>query len=322
MRVFVSTVPFGANTDRCARLLADRNCEVVINPLNRKLSANELEDFIEDFDYLIAGTEQITSRALKRAKKLKLIARVGIGLDGIALITAREMGIAITYTPDAPTEAVTDLTIALMGNLTRGVNLSDSLMRRGEWRRVYGKGLSDTKIGLIGFGRIGKGVYRKLAAMGASDILINDIDSNVFKGLEISHQVSLSELLRDAELISIHTPLTNLTRNMISYTELAVIRDGGFLVNTSRGGIVNETALADSLKSGKLGGAAVDVFETEPYIGPLCGIPNTILTAHMGSMTFACRDRMEFEATMEVCRHLDGESLLNPVPTSEIADQL
>lgn len=314
-KVFISTVPFGDNDATPIRLLESAGIEYLINPIGRKLTENELAEMIEDFDILIAGTEPITKFVMERAKKLKHISRVGIGLDNVDLTFAQKNAIRVSYTPDAPTEAVSDLTIGLMLDLLRDIHISNSQMHQRKWHRFFGRRLSEVTIGLIGLGRIGSSVLRKLQGFGVNEILVNDIKPDLYLSKKFNIRwVEKEEIYRNADVISLHLPLNPNTRNLISKKELSFFKSDAVLINTARGGIVNELDLYEVIKGGKLGGAAVDVFELEPYVGPLQELERCILTAHLGSMSVDCRTRMEIESTEEAIRFLNGEPLQNEVP--------
>src|SRR4051812_44916097 len=175
LRALITTVPFADIDDTPVRLLTGAGIDYVINPLGRKVTENELADMIGEYDLLIAGTEPITDKVIARADRLKLIARVGIGLDSVDLLAARERGIRVTYTPDAPANAVADLTIGLMISLLRQVHVSNVQLHAGHWKRFMGRRLGEVTIGIIGMGRIGTGVMSRLQGFGCRRILVNDI---------------------------------------------------------------------------------------------------------------------------------------------------
>jgi D-3-phosphoglycerate dehydrogenase len=324
LRVLVTTVPFADKDSQPLDLLEKVGAEVVVNPLGRKLKELDLLEFIPDFDVLIAGTEPITEQVIKQASRLKLISRVGIGLDNVNLLAARQHGIEVSYTPDAPSPAVAELTIGLMLDLLRAVQLSNYRMHQGEWYRYLGRRLSAVTIGIIGAGRIGSRVIRHLAGFECSRILVNDINQSLpLPGHPtcVVERVDKDVLYREADVISIHVPLTDKTRNLITRKEISLMQPGALLVNTARGGIVNEQDLANALRSGHLSGAAIDVFEEEPYVGDLIGLDKCVLTAHMGSMSVDCRTRMEIEATEESVRFISGKPLQSTVPGEEYDNQ-
>jgi D-3-phosphoglycerate dehydrogenase len=317
-KVLITTVPFGDKNRLPIEQLEAAGIEYLINPIGRKLKEAELAEMVTDFDVLIAGTEPITDMVMSRASRLKLISRVGIGLDSVDLLAAERRGIRVSYTPDAPAPAVAELTIGLMLSLLRSVHTANTQMHRGEWHRYFGRRLSEVTIGIIGAGRIGGGVLRRLAGFGTSRVLVNDICPNLQVAPELKIEwVGKEEIYREADLISLHLPLTAQTKNMIRREHLLQMKNDAMVINTSRGGIINEQDLADALNAGHLSGAAIDVFEQEPYAGPLARIDRCLLTSHMGSMSVDCRTRMEIEATEEAVRFLTGKPLQGLVPPAE-----
>ncbi len=273
---------------------------------------------VGDFDALIAGTEPITKTVMARANRLKLISRVGIGLDSVDLLEAERRGIRVSYTPDAPAPAVAELTIALMLSLLRGVHIANLQLHSGKWQRIFGRRIAEVTVGIIGVGRIGARVLRRIPGFGMPRVLANDINPQLKFDPNLKIEwVGKEEIYRQADLISLHVPLTPHTKNMIGREQLMMMKPDAMLINCARGGIVNEADLASVMASGHLGGAAIDVFEHEPYSGELCGIERCLLTAHMGSMSVDCRTRMEIEATEEAVRFLRNGSQQSPVPREE-----
>lgn len=317
-KALITTVPFGDKNRLPLEQLAAAGVEYVINPLGRRLKEDELADLVGDCDVLIAGTEPITERVMARASRLKLISRVGIGLDSVDLLAAEKRGILVSYTPDAPAPAVAELTIALMLSLLRGVHVANLEMHAGKWHRHFGRRIADVTVGVIGAGRIGARVLRRIPAFGTPRVLVNDIvpDLKLNPGLKLEW-VGKEDIYRQADLISLHVPLTLQTKNMIRREQLIMMKSDALLINCARGGIVNEAELAAVMREGHLGGAAIDVFEHEPYEGELAGIERCLLTAHMGSMAIDCRTRMEIEATEEAVRVLGGQGQQSPVPAAE-----
>jgi D-3-phosphoglycerate dehydrogenase / 2-oxoglutarate reductase len=318
MKVLITTVPFADKNKLPLRLLEKKGIEYLINPLNKKLTEDELANMVTDFDVIIAGTEQITAKVMDKAKNLRMISRVGIGLDSVDLLAARDRDIVVSYTPDAPAPAVAELTIGIMLTLLRSAHVSNSQMHFGQWHRFFGRRLSKVTIGIIGIGRIGQGVLEHLKGFGNPKILVNDvlIKEEVQNKFNVEW-VEKGQIYTQADIISLHLPLTSETKNMIQKDHLLSMKSDAMIINTSRGGIINEQDLYDVMKSGHLSGASIDVFENEPYNGPLKEIERCLLTAHMGSMSIDCRTRMEIEATEEVVRFLTGESLKSVVPEEE-----
>jgi len=315
--VLITTSPFAELDPQPLRLLEQENIAYTTNPFRRRLSAAELADLIGPYETLIAGTEPITEAALDRAPNLKLIAHTGIGLDNIPLAAARARGIAVTYTPSAPSPAVAELTIGQMLALLRKTATADRGMRSGFWNRRIGRRLGLLTVGIIGVGRVGRLVIRRLQNW-SPRILANDLNADhEFAEQTGSVWTDKETIFREADIITLHVPLTRRTRNMIGASELDIMKPDAILINTSRGGIVNEAALADALRRKAEFSAAVDVFEQEPYNGELTGLENCLLSCHMGSCTQDCRLQMEIEAVREVIRYFRGEPFATPVPEAE-----
>ncbi len=321
-KVLITTVPFGDKNRLAIEMLEAAGIEYLINPLDRKLSEKELSLMVSDFDVIIAGTEEITDDVMENGKNLKLISRVGIGLDSVDLLAAERRGIKVSYTPDAPAPAVAELTVGLMLALLRSVHLSNLQMHDGHWNRYFGRRISEVTIGVIGLGRIGTRVLNRLRSFGTPKLLLNDILPN--SELERQYKVewvSKEEIYENADVITFHLPLTKLTKNMVRREQLKMMKPDAILINTARGGIINEDDLYDVMKDGHLSGASIDAFVQEPYSGKLREIERCILTAHMGSMSVDCRTRMEREATEEAVRFLTGKPLEGLVPEHEYAVQ-
>lgn len=317
MKVLITTVPFGEKNRLPLDLLEKSKIEYLINPLNKKLTESELIEMLNDCDAIIAGTDKITEKVMNNATKLKHISRVGIGLDSVDLIEAKKRGIKVSYTPDVPAPAITELTIGMMLALLRSMHVSNSQMHQGKWHRVFGRRLSNVTVGLIGVGRVGVRIIKHLQSFDSPKILANDV-SNVVKEYNLPVQwADKEQIFKEADIITLHLPLTGLTKNLIKEEHLMLMKKDAIIINTSRGGIINEKDLYNVMKSGHLSGAAIDVFEQEPYNGPLREIERCLLTSHIGSMSIDCRVKMEIEATEEVIRFLKGQSLKREVPEEE-----
>lgn len=314
-KALITTVPFGDKNPRPFECLSDAQIEYVINPLGKKLTEDELISLIPDFDSLIAGTEVISEKVMKAAPKLKFISRVGIGLDGVDLTAAKARNIQVSYTPDAPAPAVAELAIGHMLSLLRSLHVSNEELHEGIWKRHFGRRIEEVKVGIIGAGRIGKRVIDHLSGFNCNNILVNDlVEKSLGKNAKF---VSKEKIYQEADIISLHLPLNPLTKNLITSKELKQMKENVVIINTSRGGIINENDLYNALVENPLMSAGVDVFEVEPYHDKLSRLKNCFLTAHMGSMSVDCRTKMEIEATEEIVRFFKGEKLLNAVPDYE-----
>lgn len=313
MNVFVSTHPFSSTSPEPMRLLNYNEFEVRLNPFEHKITSEGLAKEIKDSDILIAGTEKITEEVFKNAPNLKLISRVGIGLDGIDFDLCNKYGVRVAYTPDAPTMAVAELCVGMILDLGRQITHTDKNIRKGIWERHMGTLLYGKTIGIFGMGRIGKSLIHLLAPFNVK-FLIHDIDPDIALGR--LHQVKFAtkvEVLKYSDIISVNLPLKKDTLDYIASKELDLMQPHAILINTARGGIVNEQDLYEALKNGILAGAAVDVFEEEPYKGNLCELDNCLLTCHMGASTVDSRTDMEVQAVEEAIRFKNGKALKNEV---------
>jgi len=317
-KVLITTVPFGDKNRLPLEMLEDAGIDYLINPFNTKLSEDQLIELVSDVDVIVAGTEPITARVMDQASNLKMISRVGIGLDSVDLMAARERGIHVSHTADAPAPAVAEFTLGLMLSLLRSVHVSNTRMHNGHWERIFGRRLAEVTIGIIGVGRIGSRVLNRTKGFGTPRILVNDVMPNLDLDREFKLEwTSKEKIYHEADIISLHLPLTKKTHNMISKKHLLSMKRDAIIINTARGGIINEMDLYEVMKSGHLSGAAIDVFDQEPYDGPIKDIERCILTSHMGSMSIDCRVRMEIEATEEAIYFLSGRALKGSVPESE-----
>ena len=316
-RALITAVPFGEVDPSSLDLLQAAGVSFDLNPLGRRLTGEELASLITGYDVLIAGTEPITGRAIESADRLRLISRVGVGLDSVDLSAARRRGIPVAYTPEAPADAVAELTIGMALSLLRGVHLANQAVHRGIWQRLQGRRLARVTVGVVGVGRIGRRVIRLLAAFGCR-VLAHDVSPGVLDSPDDTVTwVDLATLLRESDLVTLHVPLTRRTRHLVGAGELAQMKSDAFLINTCRGGVVDEAALASALRHGRLAGAAVDTFTHEPYDGELVGLETCLITPHMGSMAADCRLRMETGAAQNVVAFLRGDPLDELVPESE-----
>jgi D-3-phosphoglycerate dehydrogenase len=304
-RIFIATHPFGETGRKPIELLESRGWELIFNPLGRRLKVNEVQQYIQEVDAVIAGTEPYPEEILKNTH-LKAISRVGIGLDNIPLNYCYEKNISVTYTPEAPSQAVAELTLANIINLNRKILSSDHSVREGAWNRFMGSLLEEINIGIIGIGRIGKRVCKLLQPFNPT-ILASDLEPDIAFGKEYNLKwLDKESLLKMSDLISIHIPFSKKNHHFIDRQALSQMKTGSMLINTSRGAIVDEKALLDALSQSHLGGAALDVFEKEPYEGSFTRFENVILTAHMGASARKSRYLMELGAAEDCINILIG----------------
>ncbi|GBL19974.1 D-3-phosphoglycerate dehydrogenase [Acidimicrobiaceae bacterium] len=293
MQVLISTSSFNLANFAQLENLKTAGVEVKLNPFEARLTEDQVIELLGTNTIgLIAGLEPLTKNVLQSAKSLKVIARVGTGLDSVDLAAAKQLGISVLNTPDAPTKAVAELTVAHILGLLRHLSKADRQIRSGVWKGLMGSLLETKTVGLVGFGRIGKRVATLLSAFGAS-VIISDaqVKASDFQNLE------LDELCAKADILSLHLPYNESTHHIINEKRINLMKKGSYIVNISRGGLIDETMLLGALKSGHIAGAALDCFEQEPYEGELRNLENVQITAHMGSYARETRDLMEQEAS-------------------------
>lgn len=260
--------------------------EVIYNEYARPLEPLEVADMLKGVDGYIAGLDYITGDALKGADNLKIISRYGAGIDRVDLAAAKEKGITVTNTPGTNAVAVCELAFGLMLSLARAIPRLDSAVKNGEWPRNNGIELCGKTLGIIGFGAIGRNLSVRAKAFGMNVKAFDPYFNEEFakqKGIE---KAELNEVITQSDFISLHVPLNEHTRYMIDKNVISSMKDGGFIINTARGGLIEEAAAAKAIESGKLGGVALDAFETEPPTSsPLFGLANTVTTPHTGAHT-------------------------------------
>ena len=316
-RVLIAASPFGVTGRKPLDLLEQSGWEIVPNPYGRRLKAGEVNELLRDIDIVIAGTEPYRADTLVNANRLKMISRVGIGLDSVDLDICRQKGIAVGYTPDAPSDAVAELTVANIIALARHIHASDRSVRENAWNRLMGRLVREMTIGIVGCGRIGSRVIRLLEPF-QPRIKAFDLYPAVHgRPLPNVTWCGMDEILETSDLVSLHIPLNARNRGLIGRREIARMKTGALLVNTARGGVVDDKALEEALLQKHLGGAALDVFETEPYEGPLTRLDNVILTAHIGASANESRYLMELGAVENCLAYGSGHPMLHDAHKDE-----
>lgn len=300
-RVLVSTSTFGRVSRRPLELLEAAGVRYRLNPHGRKLTPEESAELLADADGVIAGTETLSREVLGRAPRLKVISRVGTGLDGVDLAAAGELGIRVAHTPDAHVDAVAELALGGMLAVLRHLAAADRGVRAGGWHKPMGSLLAGKTVGIVGLGRIGKALLRLLTPFGGTRLACDPRPEAELAGHGGVRYVGLDELLAESDLVTLHAapapaPGGDGGGPLLDRRRLARMKPGAVLINTARGGLVDETALAEAIAAGRLAGAHLDVFAEEPYHGPLSGLDNVLLTPHIGSYAAECRLRMEVEA--------------------------
>ncbi|HCC33690.1 MAG TPA: hydroxyacid dehydrogenase [Clostridiales bacterium] len=306
-RVLVTPRSFAQLDREPLTRLEESGCEVRRNPGERPLTEAEMADAIAGADGLIVGIDPVTERVLAAAPGLRVISKYGAGVDNIDLPAASNRRIVVTATPDANTEAVADLTLGLMLAAARGIAHAHTALREGSWQRHLGRDLWGRSLGLVGTGRIGRAVARRARGFDMS-ILAYDLqpDPTWAAGVGAAY-VPLEELFAGSDFVSLHIPVTPSTHQLVGHRLLGLMRPSAVLVNTARGGLIDETALVEVLTAGGIFAAALDVFASEPLQDErLRSAPRVVLTPHIGASSRGALLRMGQEAVDNLLAVLAG----------------
>lgn len=301
-KITITTTSFAKFDNQPQQLLENSGFDVVLNPHGRRLTADEVVELAADVVGIIAGTETLDKSVLEKLPLLKVISRCGVGMDNVDLEAAEKLNIKVFNTPFGPTLAVAELTVGLILDLLRKTTLMDREMRAGIWKKCMGNLLCDKRVGIIGFGRIGQKTGELLRTFGCEIGYYDSVMIVGFKDLRIK-RIELDELLRESDIVTIHVS-GKYEKPLLGAKELEMMKKGTWLVNAARGGVVDEKALLSVLKDGRLAGAALDVFEKEPYNGPFKELDNVILTPHIGSYAKEARVEMEMQAAKNLIEGL------------------
>jgi D-3-phosphoglycerate dehydrogenase len=265
------------------------------------------------------GPMELTREVFRSSPRLRVVGLHGIGYDHIDVNAAKEMGKIVFNTPDALTVSVAEMALALMLSLIRRIVSSDKAVRAGEWQRKYddlvGNELMGKKIGIIGMGRIGEALARRLNCFKVSIKYFDIIrKQELEKELKIEYG-SIDDILEVSDVITLHIPASPKTHHLINRRRFEKMKKGVYIVNTARGSVIDQDALVEALKSGKVAGAALDVFQEEPLskVHPLTEMDNVILTPHIGASTTEAMMRMAIQVTEEVLKALKGEEPSNRI---------
>jgi len=297
--------------------------------LKLELSPADLKKAVKDADaHIIRSGTQVTAAVVEAAEKLKVICRAGVGVDNIDIDAATQKGIVVMNVPGVNSNAAAELTMALMLSLSRNVAYADKSLKEGKWERssLVGQELKNKKLGLIGFGKVGKEVALRARAFEMEVQIYDPYVSDEIISASGAEAFKLNDLLKNVDYLSLHMPLNDDTRNIINAKSIALMKDGVMLINCARGGLVDEKALSKALKSGKIRGAGLDVFENEPPKGsPLLKSENVILTPHLGASTIEAKVGVSMGACRQVADfllHNKAENALNVPFTGEISPML
>jgi len=320
-------------------LVADKLSEEGLNILKNAadvdvkagLSKEEIMATIGEYEALVVrSSTQVTEDVISCAKKLKIIGRAGVGVDNIDVHAATKNGIVVVNSPEGNTIAAAELTLAHMLSLSRNIPAADASLKRGEWDRnkYVGVEVYNKNLGILGLGRIGREVAKRAMAFG-----MQVIGHDPFLPAETARKlgvqlVDMEQLLKESDYITLHLPRNKETEGLISTAEFMMMKDGVRIINVARGGIIDEAALAEALKSGKVGGAALDVYAEEPVpaYNPLFSAPNIIMTPHLGASTEEAQSKVARGVAEQIADFLNGKparAAVNiPAVPAEVLDRI
>ncbi|MDR2488680.1 MAG: phosphoglycerate dehydrogenase [Desulfovibrio sp.] len=304
MKIAITTSSFAQYSDEPLRLLRERGMTAVMNPYGRTLTEDEAIALLQDCVGIAAGTEPLTDKVIGALPGLRVISRCGVGMDTVDCKAAATRGIHVRNTPDGPTRAVAELTLGCAFALLRKLLLMDREIRDGVWKKRMGSLLLGKHVGIIGFGRIGQAVAELFAAMGCP---VSFYDPHVVGDLAAFQRREMEDLLSWADIVTLHCAKPADGAKIMDAGRIAAMKEGAWLINAARGGLVDEDALAEALQDGRLSGAALDVFAREPYSGRLATLPLVLLTPHIGSYAREARIQMETDTIRNLLDALDQD---------------
>ena len=305
-KILLSPSSFGQCGEEPMNILKQNGYELILNPFGRKLSEGEVVEIAKDCIGIVAGVEPLSKSVMDALPNLKCISRVGVGMDSVDLEYAHKKGITVVNTPDGPTKAVAEMTLAMTFSLLRKIPQADANLKNGIWKKETGNLLFGKIIGIIGLGRIGRMVAENFCKLG-NTVIGYDInpDENWSKEWKIKI-VNPGKLISDSDIISIHVPPNKNKIPVLGRELLLKMKNTSFLINAARGGVVDEGILFALLSNNEIAGAAIDVFSDEPYDGAFVKLKNVVLTPHLGSYAREGKLQMEIDAVNNLINALKG----------------
>jgi D-3-phosphoglycerate dehydrogenase / 2-oxoglutarate reductase len=304
MKIAITTSSFAKFDIKPLEVLKEKGWEITLNPFKRTLNEDEAISLLEDVDGVIAGVEPLNEAVLSKLTKLKVISRLGVGLDNVDLKFSSQNNISVLKTQTTPALAVAELAAGLFIDLFRKISLSNDSLKSGIWEKNMGNLIHGKTLGVIGLGTIGKTLVEILKGF---NLNILAFDNNKDLGFSKNHNVqyvSLQDLMTKSDLISIHLNLSPKTKSLINEEMLSLMKKDAIIVNTSRGGIIDESYLNYALENRLIAGAGLDVFSQEPYNGSLTKYDNVVLTPHIGAYAKEIRIEMEKESVQNLINEL------------------
>ncbi len=316
MRILVTPTSFSANNQSRARdLLESFTGDIIYNPHGRPLTDNEIIPLLEGVDGYIAGLDYISSEVIEKAPaSLKVISRYGVGYERVDIRAAAKRGITVTSTPGVNSESVADLAFGLMLSVARKISFFDKQVKAGEWPRATGIELYGKTIGIVGLGAIGKGIANRANGFSMNVLAYDPFLDSTYAAANKIRACTLDEVLGLSDIVSLHLPLNENTRNIINTETIAKMKKGAIIVNTARGGLIDEAAACEALRIGQLGGLGLDAFEKEPPGKSLLfAFENVVATPHAGAHTAEAVDNMGILAVRNLIDVLSGKECKNVI---------
>jgi D-3-phosphoglycerate dehydrogenase len=312
MKILVTATSFKPDSgSQAMKKLRSFTDSLVFNLIGKPLSEDELIPLLQDCDGCIAGLDHFTAKVIEGAQKLKVISRYGAGVDRVDLAAAKARNVIVCNTPGANSQAVADLTLALLLCVARKVSILDRKTREGQWPRSTGIELYGKTIGIIGLGAVGRAVARRASGFSMKVMAYDPFIDMKYAESNGIIPADFEIVTREADFLCLHLPLTDETRRIISKDVMNKMKDGAVIINTARGGLIDEIAAYELLASGHLGGMGLDVYETEPpQKSPLFELENVVLTPHTASHTYEATAAMADMSVQNLIDVLSGKSCL------------
>ncbi len=317
--VLVAIEEFSQSSNRPFEILRDAGFNILTNDTGLPLDKNFGAELYAEADYVVAGLETYSSDFFREFPNVKAISRVGVGVDCIDLESARENGVKVFVTSDRPSVAVAELCVANMISLLRHTFKMSNKLKGGIWEPIQGKELRSCTVGIVGMGSIGKEVAKRVRAFGSNVVGYGRTWNQDFASQYDIRRVTISEIFQGSDIITIHLPMSLATNGIIDKQLIDSCKPEALILNTSRGGVIDNQALAASIQNGRIGGAAVDVFDEERDPYPYVELQDVILTPHIGSHTIETRKSME-EMASENLKIYDSLSQTNGI--EEVAEKM
>jgi D-3-phosphoglycerate dehydrogenase len=306
--VLISSVKFARHMDAARDFLSEYGIALIEHDRHRQMDEATLLQLVPTVAGLIAGPERVTEHVMAAAPQLQVVCAPGVGYDHIDVEAATRRGIVVCTCPGCNHHAVAEMALGMLISLARNIGMADRAMRQGRWSSVRGVELWGKTMGIVGLGNIGKSLALRARALGMRVLAMDSVRDITFASAHEISYVPLATLLRESDVVSLHCPLTPRTRGLINARTLALMKPTAYLINTARGPLVEQAALVQALRAGRLAGAGLDVFETEPLQhNPFTEFENVVLTPHCAGGTQEAVDASLEVALQNVVAVLNGQ---------------